>query len=90
VLRRSQDLLGRMHDLQMLTERVRQVQASLAPPTLSDWRDLDALIVSLEDECRRLHARYMSMRDALAAIAGGVAARPDVDAPRAPAARQAG
>jgi CHAD domain-containing protein len=89
-LKRGQDLLGHMHDLQMLTERVRQEQASLAPPTLSVWRDLDALIVSLEDDCRRLHARYMRMRDGLAAIADRVNARPHVAPARAAAARRAG
>ena len=69
VLRRGQDLLGRMHDLDVLLERVRQVQASLTPPNLPVWRDLDALVVSVEDECRRLHARYMRMRDAITAQA---------------------
>jgi CHAD domain-containing protein len=85
-LKRAQDLLGHMHDLQMLTDRVRQAQALLAPPILSEWRDLDALVASLEDDCRRLHARYMRMRDALAAI-GRVAARSHGAAARAPAAR---
>jgi len=44
-LARAQDLLGRMHDLQMLTARVRHVQAALAPPSLAAWRDLDALVL---------------------------------------------
>jgi CHAD domain-containing protein len=69
VLKRAQDLLGRMHDLQVLIERVRQAQAALAPPNLTVWRDLDRLMISLEDDCRRLHARYMRMRGDLAAIA---------------------
>jgi CHAD domain-containing protein len=69
VLKRAQDLLGRMHDLQVLIERVRQVQASLAPPNVTVWRDLDRLMVSLEDDCRRLHARYMRTRGDLGAIA---------------------
>jgi CHAD domain-containing protein len=68
-LKRGQDLLGRMHDLQVLLERVRQVQASLTPPSVTVWRDLDALGVSLEDDCRLLHARYMRSRDQIAAIA---------------------
>jgi len=41
-LRRGQEILGRMHDLQMLIDRVRDVQASLAPPSLAVWRELDA------------------------------------------------
>jgi CHAD domain-containing protein len=68
-LKRGQDLLGRMHDLQVLIDRVRQVQASLTPPNVAVWRELDALIARLEDDCRRLHARYMRARDALTAIA---------------------
>jgi CHAD domain-containing protein len=89
MLKRGQDLLGRMHDLQMLTERVRQVQASLAPPTLSDWRDLDALILSLEDDCRRLHARYMRVRDALLELTERRSARTQTP-PARTAARRAG
>ena len=89
-LKRGQELLGRMHDLQILTERVRQEQASLAPPLLADWRDLDALIVSLEDDCRRLHARYMSLRDAVSAIADRATARAHVVPARVAAARRAG
>jgi len=72
-LTRSQDLLGRVHDLQMLIDRVRKVQASLTPPNLTIWRELDALIGSLEDDCRRLHARYMRARDPLAAMVARLA-----------------
>ena len=64
-LRRSQELLGQMHDLAVLLERVRSVQAALTPPNLALWRDLDALVVALENDCRRLHARYMRTRDAI-------------------------
>jgi len=89
-LKRGQDLLGRMHDLQVLIERVRQAQASLAPPNVTVWRELDALMMSLEDDCRRLHARYVRAREALTAIAGRVIARPVVAAARTQAARRAG
>jgi CHAD domain-containing protein len=75
-LKRGQELLGRMHDLQVLIERVRQVQASLAPPNVTIWRNLDATVASLEDECRVLHARYMRMRDRLGAAAETLSARP--------------
>ena len=68
-----------MHDLQVLIERVRQVQASLTPPNVTIWRDLDALVVSLEDDCRRLHARYMRLRERLDG------ARPTRSARRPPA-----
>ena len=69
LLKRVQELLGRLHDLQVLIDRARQTQASLTPPSVTVWRDLDVLMASLEDDCRRLHARYMRARDALAALA---------------------
>jgi CHAD domain-containing protein len=69
LLKRGQDLLGRMHDLQALIDQVRQTQASLAPPSVTVWRELDALVGTLEDDCRRLHARYMRLRDALGELA---------------------
>lgn len=69
VLKRAQDLLGRMHDLQILINEVRQTQASLAPPNVTLWRDLDTMVGTLEDDCRRLHARYMRMRLDLAGLA---------------------
>lgn len=89
LLKRAQDLLGRMHDKEMLLDRVRKLQASLAPPTLAEWRDLDALVSMLEDDCRRLHGRYMRMREPLAAIGQTTGARP-AGAPARVAARQAG
>jgi len=69
LLKRIQDLLGRLHDQQTLIEKVRQTQTSLAPPSLTVWRDLDTLVGSLEDDCRRLHARYVGTRDELQAVA---------------------
>jgi len=67
-LRRVQETLGRLHDLQVLIDRIRQVQASLTPPDLTVWRDLDTLVAALEDDCRRLHGRYMRDRDRLVEI----------------------
>jgi CHAD domain-containing protein len=78
-LKRIQALLGRLHDLQVLVDRVRQRQASLAPPSVAVWRDLDTLIISLEQRCRRLHARYVGERQALIEICercGAKGARP--------------
>jgi hypothetical protein len=40
-------------------DRVRQLQASLTPPDLVLWRSLDSLLIAVEKECRRLHARYV-------------------------------
>jgi CHAD domain-containing protein len=81
-LKRGQDLLGRLHDLQVLIDRVRQLQASLTPPDLVAWREFDALITSLENDCRRLHARYMRARPALLAVCDRDGARPPASAVR--------
>jgi CHAD domain-containing protein len=67
-LKRGQELLGRMHDLQVMIDRVRQVQGALTPPDVIVWRELDALVTLLENSCRRLHARYMRERPALLAL----------------------
>ena len=75
-LKRLQELLGRMHDLQVLIDRVRDVQASLMPPNLAVWRELDALIVALDEACRRLHARYVRDRETIAAVVARLAAAP--------------
>ena len=70
LLKRGQDLLGRVHDVQLLIDQVRQTQASLTPPSVTVWHEFDTLVASLEDDCRRLHARYMRMRDRLAVLVG--------------------
>jgi CHAD domain-containing protein len=74
-LRRQQELLGRLHDLQVLIDRVRMMQASLSPPDLLAWRELDTLVRSLENSCRRLHARYVRERDGLIALCGRLVTR---------------
>lgn len=74
-LKRVQDLLGRMHDLEMLIARTRAVQGRSEAPNLSLSADLDRLVRRLENECRRLHARYMNERKALLRICDHVSAR---------------
>jgi CHAD domain-containing protein len=64
-LKRMQDVLGHLHDHQVLVDHVRHVQASLAPPRVTTWRDLDTLLMALEQTCRKLHARYVGERQAL-------------------------
>jgi CHAD domain-containing protein len=74
-LKRAQELLGRMHDLQALIDHVRQVQGALSPPDVTIWRTLDSLVASLENNCRRLHARYVRERAALVALCDRFGAR---------------
>jgi CHAD domain-containing protein len=76
LLRRTQGVLGRLHDLQLLIDRAREVQASLTPPDLNRWRELDVFVVGLEQDCRRLHARYMKDRDALLTLCARLSGRP--------------
>jgi CHAD domain-containing protein len=67
-LKKAQDLLGRMHDLEILIARTRAVQAAPSAPPLRLSADLDVLVRRLENECRQLHGHYMSSRRALLAI----------------------
>jgi hypothetical protein len=79
VLARLQSLLDQLDAVQALIDRVRHVQGSLATPDLKAWRDLDALIISLETRCRGLHARYVRDRTALIALCDRLVARAPVD-----------
>jgi CHAD domain-containing protein len=84
-LKRGQELLGRLRDLQVLMERVRREQAAMTPPDLAAWRELDALVTTLENNCRRLHARYVRQRTTLSSICDRLSVRA-----AAAAARRAG
>jgi CHAD domain-containing protein len=64
-LKRLQDLLGRMHDFEVLIERTRQVQAEHAGSDRQLTTELDTLVRTLEGECRRDHASYMRRRPTL-------------------------
>lgn len=63
-LKHQQDLLGRVHDLEILIERARDMQASL-PANRRAMAEVDTLIRAVEDECREEHAAYMRGRPAL-------------------------
>jgi CHAD domain-containing protein len=75
-LKRTQELLGRIRALQVLTDHVRQAQAELSPPDQAAWRQLDSLVVLLELDCRRLHARYVTESGRLLALCDRLGARP--------------
>jgi CHAD domain-containing protein len=64
-LKSVQDLLGRMHDFEMLIMRIRALQGSNRAPTLKVSADLDRLVRRLEMECRQLHVRYMGVKKKL-------------------------
>jgi CHAD domain-containing protein len=67
-LRSMQDLLGRMHDLEVLIARTRSIQSSPGASTLKMSADLDRLVRRLETECRQLHGHYMASRAKLIAV----------------------
>ena len=83
VLKRAQDLLGRMHDFEVLIARTRAVQASGQATSLQLSADLDKLVRRLETECRRLHGHYIAMRPRLLTICDQVIAAPRLRSGRA-------
>jgi CHAD domain-containing protein len=58
-IKRLQDTLGRLHDLQVLQGYVSASQAKPSTRTPPDG-GLEIIARMLEDECRHLHARYLS------------------------------
>ena len=77
MLKNAQDLLGRMHDLEVLIARIRALQGSARAPTLKVSADLDRLVRRLETECRQLHVRYMDFKKKLLELCDYVAAADD-------------
>ena len=73
-LKQQQDLLGRVHDLEVLIERTREVQARLAPTNRRAMAELNRMIRSIEDECREGHAAYMRGRPALLGLCDAIIA----------------
>jgi CHAD domain-containing protein len=66
-IKRAQDMLGRLHDLQVLQTYVASVLAEPQSATPPDG-GLEIIARLLEDECRRLHARYVSTVPALLSV----------------------
>jgi CHAD domain-containing protein len=77
LLKTVQDLLGRMHDLEVLITRIRALQGSDRAPTLKVSADLDRLVRRLETECRQLHVRYMGFKRKLLELCDYVTAADD-------------
>ena len=62
-LKREQERLGHLHDLQSLLKHVQRAQAS--PRVGARLAELTAYADTLERECRALHAQFVEGRDAL-------------------------
>lgn len=71
VIKRIQDALGRLHDLQVLLHHVAAVGAAPRGRRSTPDAGLAVLSRQIEDECRHLHGRYVSqlprLRDAVEA-----------------------
>ena len=72
-LKKAQDILGRLHDLQVLIDRVRQIQPAVTLPDLTTWRKMDGLVTALENDCRRLHAKFVHRQGRVRTICERVA-----------------
>lgn len=70
-LKRTQELLGRLNDLQVLQTHVAAVQAAPAGRAVPH-QGLAAIAGSIEEECRRLHGRYIGQSEALRELAAAV------------------
>ena len=66
-IKRVQDTLGRLHDVQVLQTHVAAVQA-LPPRATGTEGGLEIISRQLEEECRHLHARYLSTVGALQSV----------------------
>jgi CHAD domain-containing protein len=84
-LKGLQDLLGRLHDLDVLIDRVRASQAEAAVTDRKSAEDLDRLVRLLEEEGRQLHATYVARRPGFAKLCAALAAESAADHRLAPA-----
>lgn len=58
-IKRAQDLLGQLHDLQVLQGHVAAVQAGPAADRPGMHAALEAITRHIEESCRHLHGRYL-------------------------------
>jgi CHAD domain-containing protein len=70
-LKRTQETLGRLHDLQVLQGHVAAVQAEPLGRAVPH-EGLGAIAGRIEEECRRLHGKYVAHVEPLRAIADAI------------------
>ncbi len=73
-IKRVQDLLGRLHDMQVLQSHIAKVQSGPAAARPGMHASLEALARSIEDDCRHLHGRYLKAAGTIRAVCEGVPA----------------
>jgi CHAD domain-containing protein len=59
-IKRAQDMLGKLHDLQVLQTHVAAVQAAPSARRTPSRAALEELARHIEDQCRHLHGRYVA------------------------------
>ena len=64
-IKRVQDMLGKLHDLQVLQSHVAAVQVEQRSGRAASHEALEDLTRHIEDRCRHLHGRYVTMAPAL-------------------------
>lgn len=64
-IQRAQDMLGKLHDLQVLQTHVAAVQAEPRSGRAQSREALEDLARHIEDQCRHLHGRYVATAPAL-------------------------
>jgi CHAD domain-containing protein len=74
-IKKSQELLGRLHDLQVLQSHVSAVQAGPAADRPGMHAALETVARSIEDACRHLHGRYLASAAALREVCDLVQAK---------------
>jgi CHAD domain-containing protein len=91
IAKRAQDTLGRLHDLQVLQHHVAEITADADSPQAVLDPGLAILSRLIENECRRLHGRYVKMLPELCEVVEYArhAAAVRVTAPRPRPARMA-
>lgn len=76
-IKRVQELLGQLHDRQVLLTHLAEVQAGEHAQSPPLHAALEALARHVEDECRHLHGRYLmssgTLRDVCESVAGMMA-----------------
>jgi CHAD domain-containing protein len=65
ILKRVQDMLGKLHDLQILQAHVAAVEAEPRAGGVAAREALEDLARHIEDQCRHLHGRYVAAAAAL-------------------------
>lgn len=70
-LKTTQELLGRIQDLQVLRTRVAAIQAG-SNGHRAPRAAFETIAQRIEDECRRLHGRYVARSQALSAVCSEV------------------